>query len=341
MSKRAFITGATGLLGSYLCLELLKQGYRVKALYRSENALKQLVNRFNALNEGAGDVFHKAEWIKGDMSDLFLLEDIIKDTDEVYHCAGLVSFDKKDRDNLYKVNAAGTATIVNACLLNKNVKLCHVSSIATINNADYKTELNETIFWKTKGNESDYAKSKHSGEKEVWRGIEEGLNAVIVNPGVILASGFWHQSSGKIFSISHKGVSFYTNGRAAYIDVNDVVKAMLLLLQNQKFGERYILVEGNYSFKEILETLHTNFGKKPPQLEAGKFLLRIAGWGTRIKRWFNPSTDIISREVKQALLNQQTFNNQKIKQLAQMTFTPLSESLHRICEDYKHFLASN
>jgi dihydroflavonol-4-reductase len=332
--KKIFITGATGLLGSYLCHELLSQGHKVKALYRNEASIQKLVNVFNTLNAGSGAVFNQAEWIKGDLTDMFLIEDAINDVDEVYHCAGLVSFDKKERDNLYKVNAAGTANIVNACLLKKDIKLCHVSSVAAINNAEYKTSLNEQVYWKTKGNESDYAKSKYSGEREVWRGIEEGLNAVIVNPGIVLASGFWEQSSGKIVSLAHKGISFYTEGVGAYIDVKDVVKAMLLLMEQQKFGERYILVEGNYTYKDVLDILHELFGNKKPGVKANKLLLQIAGWGSRIKHWFVPSADIITKEVITALLNKHQFDNSKIKSVQGFSFLPLIDSLKRVSEDF-------
>jgi dihydroflavonol-4-reductase len=334
MSKTVFITGATGLLGSYLALELLQQNHHVKALYRHEKSKEQVKAIFSYYTSNAAAFFDKIEWIKGDLNETFVLEDALKDATDVYHCAGLVSFNKKDREQLYAINAKGTANIVNACLENGKVNLCYVSSIAAINNADYKAALNETIFWKTKGNESDYAKSKYSGEREVWRGIEEGLNAVIVNPGVILASGFWHQSSGKIFSLCYKGQSFYTMGKAAYIDVIDAARIMLQLMQQQKFSERYILIEGNYEYKFVLDTIHSLFNKKQPSIKAERGMLQLAQWGSKLKHLFSPNSEVVTKEIAQALLSTQLYDNTKVKTQLNYTFTPFGSTLQRICKNY-------
>ncbi len=334
MNKTVFITGATGLLGSHLALELLQNNYQVKALYRNEKSKEYVKTIFSYYVSNAQELYTKIEWIKGDLNDLFVLEDALKDVNDVYHCAGFVSLNKKDREKLFAVNAQGTANIVNACLANGKVNLCHVSSIAAINNADYKTALDETVFWKTKGNESDYAKSKYSGEREVWRGIEEGLNAVIVNPGVILASGFWNQSSGKIFPLCYKGQPFYTSGKAAYIDVLDASKIMIQLIQQQKYNERYILVEGNYDYKFVLDAIHTCFGKKLPSIKAEKGLLLLAQWGSKLKHLFSPNSEVITKEIAQALLSTQLYDNAKVKTQLSYTFVPFHTTLERICKDY-------
>lgn len=339
MSKTVFITGATGLLGSYLTLALLQKNYQVKALYRNEKNKEYVKTIFSYYTPNATELFSKIEWIKGDLSELFLLEESIKDVNDVYHCAGFVSFNKKDREKLFTINAQGTANIVNACLTNGKVNLCYVSSVATINNADYKTVLNETVFWKTKGNESDYAKSKYSGEREVWRGIEEGLNAIIVNPGVILASGFWNQSSGKIFPLCYKGQLFYTEGKAGYIDVIDAANMMIQLMAQQKFNERYILVEGCYDYKLVLSSIHSLFGKKEPSIKAEKGLLLLAQWASKLKHLFVPNSEVITKEIAQALLNTQVYDNAKVKTHLNYTFTPFKNTVQRICQDYLQSMA--
>ena len=212
--------------------------------------------------------------------------------------------------------------------------LCHVSSIATINNSDYIVPLNESVFWKSSGKESDYAISKHNGEREVWRGIEEGLNAIIVNPGVILSSGFWHQSSSKLFDVCYKGNKFYTNGNAGYIAAEDVAACMLLLVSKRSFANRYILIENNYSVKEILDKIQTQLKKPKPSINAGKKLLGLARIIDAFISAFSNKQPQITKPVIHAALNTQLFSNNKIKALLPSPLLPVNQVIERVCADY-------
>lgn len=329
MNSKTLITGATGLLGSHLLLHLLQKNSLVKAMYRNENAKEHVKTIFAYYTTEVDELYSKIEWIKGDVCDYYGLEEALENVDTVYHCAGFISFDKKDRDQLFEINATGTANLVNACLHKGNIKLCHVSSIASINNADYKAPLNETVFWKTKGQESNYAKSKYNGEREVWRGIEEGLDACIVNPGIILGPGFWNQSSGQLFKLGQKGQLFYTKGISAYVDVLDVVACMYLLMEQKKMAQRYIIIEGNYSFKTVLTWLNMAFGKAPPKYELGAFLLHLVGFLSRIKQGLNGG-DALSRETIQSAQNTQTYANDKLKKELNYAFTSTENCIKRI-----------
>lgn len=333
MKGKTLITGATGLIGSYLLKKLISEGVPVKALFRNEVTRKKTLHFLSAHLPNHTELIRNIEWVKGDVTDYYAIEEALADVSTVYHCAGYVSFNKKDHNQLFAINAGGTANIVNACLYKGNIRLCHVSSIATINNADYKGNLSENVFWKTKGNESDYAKSKYSGEREVWRGIEEGLDAFIVNPGVILGAGFWKQSSGQLFHLCYKGQRFYTKGVAAYVDVNDVVNCMYLLMTKGVSAQRYILLEGNYSYKHILHSIHLAFNKKTPDHQAGRLLLTLASWVSQISGWFKKGPSI-NRNIINALQNTQTFSNEKIKAELEYQFIPIEESIKYICGQY-------
>lgn len=333
MNGKTLITGATGLVGSHLLIKLIREGLPVKALFRNETAREKTMRFLSAQIPAYLESLHNIEWVKGDVTDYYSIEEALIDVSNVYHCAGFVSFQKKDRSRLFAINAEGTANVVNACLYKGNIKLCHVSSIATINNADYKGNLSESVFWKTKGNESDYAKSKYSGEREVWRGIEEGLNAFIVNPGVILGAGFWEQSSGQLFSLCYKGQRFYTKGIATYIDVQDVINCMYQLMNKNVSAQRYILSEGNYSYKTILGYIHRSFNKKEPAREAGTLRLTIAAWASQAGAWIH-RVPTLNRAVINALQNTQTFSNEKIKTELGYQFIPVQESIVRICKQY-------
>ncbi|MGZ4090066.1 MAG: NAD-dependent epimerase/dehydratase family protein [Bacteroidia bacterium] len=188
------VTGATGIIGSHVVLKLLQANKPVVAARQKNSDVAAVEKLFAYYTKESARLFQKIKWVEVDVCDIFSVEEALDGITIVYHCAGYISFDRRNREKLFKINEGGTANVVNACLL-KNVTLCHVSSIATINNLDYKDNLDETVFWKTSGRESDYAVSKYNAEREVWRGIEEGLRAVIVNPGVVLSPGFWNQSS--------------------------------------------------------------------------------------------------------------------------------------------------
>ena len=188
------ITGATGIVGAHVALQLLLQNKPVVAIKREGSDVSKTKKLFSYYTSEADVLFNKIKWINADLNDIYSLLDALDGIETVYHCAGFVSFNSKDNKQMHRVNSDGTANMVNACL-EKNIKaFCHVSSIATLQNPDIKKNIDETVYWKSSPYASDYAISKYNGEREVWRGIEEGLNAVIVNPGIILSPGFWSQS---------------------------------------------------------------------------------------------------------------------------------------------------
>lgn len=328
------VTGATGIVGSHVVLALLQNNQPVIACKQKNSNLKKVEELFAYYTSESKILFDKIKWVDVDISDIFSVEEALTDVTSVYHCAGFVSFNPKDRKKLFSINETGTKNVVDACL-HKGIKaLCHVSSIATINNLDYTQILTEEVFWKKSGKESDYAVSKYNAEREVWRGIEEGLNAVIVNPGVILAPGFWNQSSSRLFEVSYKGNNFYTNGLAAYVAAKDVAKVMIRLVNENLFGQRFILVENNYTFQNILSHIQTNFKKPAPSINASESLLALA----RLLEGFTSVFTGRERKITKALINsafnKQLFSNKKVKTLLNIEFTPTHETIQDICEYY-------
>lgn len=316
-----------------MALQLLQKGEPVSALKRTGSNTENTLKLFSYYTQQADELFARIRWIDGDITDIFSLLDALEGINKVYHCAGFVSFNSKDHKALYKINAEGTANVVNACL-EKNVALCHVSSIATLQNPDITTGINESVYWKSSPEASDYAISKYNAEREVWRGIEEGMNAVIVNPGFILSPGFWKQSSGKLIETCYKGTSFFTNGSTGFVNVKDVAACMIALMDNKRFGERYVIVESNYSFKDVFTLLHRSFGKKTPSIEAGSALLRIGRWLDAIRSKFTGEEQIITKETVIAGLSKNTYSNNKIISALSYSFTPLNETIAFISKAY-------
>lgn len=328
------VTGATGIIGSHVLLSLLQKEKAVVACKQKSSDVSKVETLFSYYTNNSKELFNKIKWVDIDLNDTLLLEQILEGIETVYHCAGFVSFNKHHRKKLFEINEIGTKNLVNACLHLGVKAFCHVSSISTINNLDYKQTLNEEVFWKTSGKESDYAISKYGAEKEVWRAMAEGLNAVVVNPGVVLSPGFWNQSSSKLFSTCYRGTPFYTTGTTAYVAAQDVAEAMLLLVEQKKFNARFILAENNYSFKFVLDTIHQNFNKKIPSIKAGKPLLKIAQRLNELYSFFTGKEPIITKALINSAFNTQLYSGNAIINAISFKYTPIEVVLKNTCEIY-------
>lgn len=244
------ITGASGLVGSYLSLHLVENGENVRGLYLNDTSLVKVKSLFRLFNKA--HLFDAIDWFKGDINDVVSLENAFQNCTTVYHCAGLISFDPKEEENLRKINIEGTANVINLALAYAVKKVVHVSSIACLGEANRETnQITEDSIWNPEIQHSDYSLSKFGAEMEVFRGQQEGLEVAIINPGIILGAGFWEQGSGKLFSEIKKGLAFYTKGTTGFVAVTDVVKLLVLAMESPLSGERYIAVSENRSFQEI------------------------------------------------------------------------------------------
>ncbi|MDP3567299.1 NAD-dependent epimerase/dehydratase family protein [Sediminibacterium sp.] len=328
------VIGATGILGSHVVLKLLQNNEVVIACKQKTSDIKKVEKLFSYYTADPKQLFEKIKWVDVDVIDIYSIEAVLEGITTVYNCSGFVSFDKNDREKMFLINETGTANVVNACLYKKIDALCHVSSIATINNLDYTIPLNETVFWKSSGKESDYAISKYNGEREVWRGIEEGLNAVIVNPGVILSSGFWKQSSSKLFDVCYNGNKFYTEGLAGYIGAQDVASSMIYLINKGLFSNRYVLIEDNYSFKTILDLIQTHLKKQKPTINATKKMLEFARIIDAIFCTFSKNKRKITKPIINSAFNKQLFSNAKIKAIIPSPYASLNQVIEKVCADY-------
>lgn len=325
------ITGATGLIGAHVALALLEQGKPVTAIKRAGSDTQKTKHLFSYYTSNYEALFGRISWVDADILDIYSLLDAFEGIHTVYHCAGFVSFNAKDKAQLQKTNAEGTSNVVNACLEKNIPHLVHVSSIATLQNPDIKTKIDETVYWKSSPRAHDYAISKYNGEREVWRGIEEGLNATIVNPGFVIGPGFWEQGSGRLFSQLYKGMPFYTRGTTSYIDARDVAQIMIRLADEKIYNRRFVLTEGNYPFRQIFDWAAEGFGKKKPSMEAGPFLLSLAKAGDALRSGLTGAVRVVTKETIQAALDTNTYDNSLIKKTLDYKFIPMKESIAFSC----------
>ena len=261
------VTGGTGLVGSHLLYKLVSNGQNVRAIYRREKTLKRVAHVFSYFSNNAENLFNSIDWVEADLNDIPKLQKAFEGITHVYHCAAFVSFEPNKYHQLRKINIKGTANIVNLCISYSVKKLCYVSSIAAIGHHEDSSKLiTEQTAWNPEDDNSVYAITKYGAELEVWRGTQEGLDAVIVNPGIILGAGYWKGgSSGNLFRKIHEGMKYYVNGVVGYVDVFDVVDAMVLLMNSNIKNENYILVSENLSFKDFQYKVAKKLKVKPPK----------------------------------------------------------------------------
>lgn len=316
------VTGGTGLVGSYLLKELVKQHIEVRALYR--HAIPKI--------PGGNNI----QWIKADLDDIAALEDAMRNVQHVYHCAGVVSFNPKQKQLLTKTNVEGTANVVNACLETGVQKLLHVSSVAALGRLRQHTLINETMNWTEETSNSEYGKTKYLGEMEVWRGAGEGLNTVIVNPSIILGAGNWNSGSTAIFKNVYNEFAWYTDGVTGFVDVADVVAAMQMLMNSNITGQRFILNVDNIGYHQLFTQIAASFGKKPAHKKVTPFIAALVWRLEAIKGALTGKQPLLTKETSSTAQAKVYFDNSKLlKYLPDFKYTPIKQTVDRICSELK------
>jgi len=315
------VTGGTGLLGTHLILALHQLQLPVRALYRSQ--IPDIIK-------------DKAEWVKGDIMDVTALEEAMENITQVYHAAGFVSFNQKHRKDLFRTNVEGTANIVNACLDAGIEKLVHVSSVAAIGRNNNKP-ITERMQWTAETSNSEYSRTKFLGEMEVWRGIGEGLNAVIVNPTIIFGEhADWTKGSMNIFRNIYNGFPWYSTGGSGFVDANDVVNAMIALMQSDITAERFLVTAENRTYDELFFMIADAFGKKRPYKKVSPLLAAIVWRIEKIRSLFSGKDPMITKETARTSLALVTMDNDKLlRALPAFSYKPLQQSIDRICSALK------
>lgn len=320
-----FVTGATGILGRVIVLELLKKGKNVRAAKRPTSNLNEVRHSYTFYTENPDDFFSKIEWIDVDFNDINSLQNALKGVDEVYHCAAKVSFHPKDEKEMYKTNIKGTENLLYACENSDVKKFLHVSSIAVLDNFNEKGELDEESDFNPKLEHSAYALSKHLSEMEAWRASAEGLNVVIINPGMIIGSGNWGTSSGDIFpTFENNGFTF--SGGTSYVDVRDVAKISIELMEKNVFGERFIIVAENKGYAELGKQIRSKLGLKEAKI-LSKFQLNLGRWTNILFGWLIPKLRMITKTNIESISTLNVISNQKIKEKLDYQFISVSESV--------------
>ena len=327
------VTGATGLVGSHLLCSLLEKGERVRALYRHEGRKDQFQSVAKYYPQIAAKT-HEIDWVQADLLDLTSLDTACQGVEMIYHAAAYISFDPEESQQLRKINIEGTANLVNMALTKGVKHLCHISSVATLGETLDGSPIDETTEWNPQKPGSGYAISKYGAEMEVWRGNQEGLEVSMVLPGVILGEGHWESASGSLIPRA-KGLSFYTPGGSGFVDVRDVVRACLLVTTNEKSrSQKYLLVGANATYKELFTLIAAEFGTKPPGKKVPKWLMRVLAFLDGIRAKLSSKPRELSQGLVDSLYKMEPYSSDKIKRELNFEFTPLPQTVKRICEAF-------
>ncbi|MFK2818752.1 NAD-dependent epimerase/dehydratase family protein [Flavobacteriaceae sp. LMIT009] len=326
------VTGGTGLVGSHLLYQLTKTEPKVKALFRNKDKIASVKHVFSYYTNNVEDQFAKINWVEGDITDIPSLNNAFKNVSKVYHCAAFISFDVRDYHKLRQVNIEGTANVVNTCLAHNVDKLCYVSSIAATGKPENNSPITESTTWNPEASHSVYAITKYGGEMEVWRGTQEGLNAIIVNPGVIIGPGYWKSGSGSLIRFVYKGVKRYTEGVGGYVDIFDVVNPMIKLMGSSTNNERFILVSKNISYKEFFTKIANHLDVNPPSKNTSKTLLAVAWRLDWLRAHFRGKRRRLTKHTAKSLITKSIYSNKKVIDTLDYSFKSIDDSITEVCQ---------
>ncbi len=326
------ITGGTGIVGVHLLQACTAAGDRVRALYRKGSDRSIVARVFEHYGNEPEKRLQLIEWAEGDLHDIGSLTDAMDGIDRVYHCAAKVSFAPGDRKELFRVNAGGTANVVNAALIEGVKRLCHVSSTATIGHAPAGIERDETLPWTGDRNTSPYAASKYEAELEVYRGIAEGLDAVIVNPSIVIGPGMPGRSSLTMIERLQNGTRFFPPGSNAVVDARDVADCMRVLMERGGTGERYLIVGHNVSYEQLFTKIAGIFGSREPHIALSPTVLKLAWRLEHLRSIFTGSKPLITRSTVHSSIIQRSFSNAKVKKAIGHEFRSLQDTIANVSD---------
>lgn len=318
--EKILVTGATGLVGSQIIKMLNTTTHHIVGLARH-------------VPESLGDGI---QWLSCDLLDIVGLEQALRGVSKVYHAAGFVSFDPKEKQKVYKINVEGTANLVNACIKNGVQKLLHVSSVAAIGEARGAHQIiKETMQWDDHG-ASAYGKSKYLAEMEVWRGLCEGLDAVIINPSIIIGAGDWQAGSTAMFKSVYDGFPWYTEGIHGFVDVKDVARAAIDLMEADIVGQRYIVNGANISYKTLFDAIADGFHVPRPSKRVTPMLAEIVWRLKYLKGKLTGKPSILNKNTARTSLSICEYDSSKLlKAVPAFQFTPIQDSIRRTCNELK------
>lgn len=330
------VTGGTGLVGGHLLLKLAEDENPVRVLIRPGSNPRKVFAVWQHYSSDLEKLFARFDWVEADLWNRDDLYEALKESDYIYHCAAKVSFDNKDRKEMWLTNVVLTQMIVDFCLAQKHTKLAYISSVASIAKGNNGEPTSEQDGWPVHP-KSMYSKTKTLAEFEVWRGIAEGLNAVIVNPSVILGPGNWETSSARIVKVIDNGLKYYTGGSTGFVDVTDVVEILIRLMKSSITGERFLINAVNLSYKDLFCKLSEELRVKPPSKNISPFITSIIWKIEWLMSLLGGKKARITRESANAAHSTQIYSANKVQEKLGYKFRSIEDTIHDVVSCYRKY----
>jgi nucleoside-diphosphate-sugar epimerase len=328
------VTGANGLVGSHILFELVSRNKPVKALIRSVEKKDEIKKIFSYYTDNYEQLISSVNWVNGDICDIDSLETAFNEVDEIYHTAAMVSFNPNRKHKIFRTNINGTKNIVDLALEKGIKKLAYISSVAALGSANNSEYIDENLSYKPSEKNSNYAFSKFNAELEIWRGIAEGLNVCIINPTIILGPGKWNDGSSSFFKAIYNGLRLYPSGVNGFVDVRDVAKIIILLMEKEIFAEKFIVNSINTSYKELFNHINKNFGRHTKLIALPENIAKIAWRLEKIRSLIMHKEPIITKETIASAYKVSLYSNAKIIQKLNYQFIPFEQTIKDICNYY-------
>lgn len=315
---KVLVTGATGFLGSEVARQLVAEGHKVRVLAR-KGAKQDLLT----------DIKDQIEFAEGDVTEVMSLDEAMQEMQHVYHLAAYVGFGgKRDAEKLHEINVEGTANVVNAACKAGVTRMVATSSMAAFGRPPAQgIVITEELQWQSSKLNSEYAKSKYAAEREVHRGIAEGLDAVMVNPALIFGRGRKGENTMQIVAQIKSGkLPAVPWGATNVVDVRDVARGHLLAMEKGKTGERYFLGGENLAWVEIVKILADAFGVKAPTRRLHPRLSIIAATILETFSNLTGTRPLLTRESAYASASTYTYNTEKALKELGYQYRPFRET---------------
>jgi nucleoside-diphosphate-sugar epimerase len=313
------ITGATGMVGSYIASMLSETGYQVKALFRNKNRIPTFLP------------FQNVTWFEGDVLDISRLNDIVSEGDIVVHCASVTDFGRQAE--MMQVNVKGTERVVNICLENKASRLIHFSSVST-RTPGKDSLISEKSIATPELLKKVYSSSKVMADMEVERGRAEGLSADILIPSTVFSAGFNDRNAGIYFSKASRNLQFYTTGSSGFVDVRDIVKFVEKLIQTPEQNQTYILSHENESHYSIISAINQLFGYPPPKRKVSTWNEKLFLFGDMLANFIGIKPREMYREMIYFAGLNLNCDSTKSQEDFDFRYTPLKDTLQWVFENY-------
>lgn len=325
--QRILVTGGTGVLGAHIVRQLIREGYTNIEIFTRTNKKSNL----------DFDNDTSVKFTSGDITELYPLSDSIKEAEYVIHAAAIVSFDPRDFKKMHAVNVEGTSNVMNLAATLDVKKVIHVSSIAALGRDEKRGLISELSTWINSKYNSYYGITKYLSEQEVWRSYNEGQSMAIVNPSLILGDGDWNQSSLQIFKKAYNGLPYYPTGGTGIVDVKDVSRFIVRLMESQLEGERYILSAANISYKDFFQKMAKSMKRKAPSKPAPKWMLSVLWRVEKIRCLITGQSPIVTRESVKSTAHHSNYDNSKSMTLNEFQYRDVDETISEYSEKYAEF----